>query len=89
MMEGVEKALLLNSLMPSLMMLLEVSFLMWIVSLGVGRRFDKYLNFTQKIFYSLSSPDCVDNCKLEQGRENKYGANKEPNVNKLDIIDLG
>ena len=35
-MEGVEKALLLNSRMPSRMMLLEVSFWMWIVSLNVG-----------------------------------------------------
>ena len=34
-MEGVEKALLPNSLMPSLIMLREVSFLMWIVSLDV------------------------------------------------------
>ena len=34
-MEGVEKALLLNSLIPSLMILRELSFLMWIVSLKV------------------------------------------------------
>lgn len=40
-MEGVEKALLPNSLMPSLMILRELSFLIWIVSLRVLIRFDK------------------------------------------------
>ena len=55
-MEGVEKALLLNSLMPSLMMLREVSFLMWMVSLRVG--FDKYSNCTEDILLTFFSRLC-------------------------------
>ena len=38
--EGVEKALLLNSLMPSLIMLREVSFFIGIVSLSFSIRID-------------------------------------------------
>ena len=73
-MEGVEKALLLNSLIPSLMILRELSFLMWIVSLKVldwiNWKMDKIKcslkRELHRIFnlYSLSSPNCVDNCKL-------------------------
>ena len=56
-MEGVEKALLPNSLMPSLIMLREVSFLMWIVSLDVMMTF-KYSHCTEDILLTFFSRLC-------------------------------
>ena len=39
--------------------------------------------------FLLSPPDCVDNRKLKKREEDEAGAGQEPDVNELDIIDLG
>ena len=52
----------------------------------------RLFSFFCKLLYSyalLSPPNGVDNGKLQQRQEDKAGAGEEPDVDELDIVDLG
>ena len=82
-MVGVENAVLLNSLIPSRIMLLWLILFMRIVSLEEGCRMIYFWYFNV-----LPPPNGVNNGKFKQWEENKEGADKEPDVNELDIVNL-